>query len=280
MLSLEVWRAPLRPLLPGRCANCGGVRDGACTDCGLDPDATDTLHASMATELGCSNLCEAAEKAAKAGGHVLAIKLATAAFHQGGGPRARLLRLRELVRAEVPELAAEEAGDWVLQSGSPVPAITETLSRAGSRNAAILVLDKAMSAKRDATLLLLRSRFYLQEGEHLVAAEDAGMAANQGAGLVRKPALALLAEIVDGLHAEGRLDDALEAIEAGAPRTHREAKFAYRVACIHEEKGDLPTARKWFVHTLRLDRKHRGSRARLPAIEDRLGIASTLNSLG
>ncbi|HJN78200.1 MAG TPA: hypothetical protein QGF58_30085 [Myxococcota bacterium] len=282
-LSVERWRAPLRPLRAGRCANCGGVRasSGACTDCGLAHGEDANLHEDMASHLGCSTLCEAAEKAAKAGGHVLAIKLATAAFHHtAAGPRARLLRLRELVRAEVTELAAEEAGDWVLQGGSPVPAITETLSRAGSRDAAIAVLDKAIRARRDPTLLLLRARFYLQDGAYSVAAADAVVAATQGPSHVTKPALALLEEAVDALHAAGHLDTALAVIDAAASRTHREPGFTFRVACMHEERGELAAARKWFVHTLRIDREHRGARARLPAIEDRLGVASTMNSLG
>ena len=281
--AMEAWRAPLTVLVPGLCANCGIPRtaEEPCAGCGLGRAEEASLHAEMASGLGCESLCEAAEQAARRGGHVLAIKLATAAWHQGESkPRARLLRLRELVAADKEEQAAEEAGDWVLQSGSPVPAITETLSRAGSRNAAIHVLDKALAARQDPTLLLLRARFYLQEGEELVAAEDAGLAANTGGRHVSRPALALLAEIVDGLHAEGRLDEALAAIGSGAPLAHRHSKFTYRVACVHEERGEYAEARKWFVHTLRLDRQHRGARARLPDIEDRLGVASTLNSLG
>lgn len=282
-VAVERWRAPLAPLMPGGCANCGGLRDpsGLCVGCGLASGEDATLHHEMASSLGCATLCEAAEKASREGAHVLALKLATAAFqHDAAGPRARLLRLRELVHADASELAAQEAGDWVGEAGSPIPAITETLSRAGSRNAAIHVIDRALSNSKDPTLLLLRARFYLQEGEHTVAAEDAAEAVRTGPKHVVKPGLALLLEIVDALHAAGHLDDALAAIDAGVPRTHREPKFTFRVACIHEQSGRLAEARKWFVHTLRLDREHRGARGRLPRIEDELGVASTMNSLG
>ncbi len=281
--GLARWTAPLRPLVPGSCANCCGHRDreGTCTDCGMTRAEDSRLHRAMARKLGVPPLLAAVEAASDSGRQVMALKLATAAFlHAGDGDEARLLRIRQLSRVRRPDLAVAEAGDWVLQSGAPAARIARVLSDEGLSDEALDLLDAALSARHSHEVLLERARVYLELDEADIAVEDAAQVVREGARALLPRALEILEAVVDELLLFDKNDEALAAIDAARPRSHRHPPLAYRVGLAYENKAELALARRWFQQTLRLEKGHADAASRLEALEKRLHIASTLESLG
>ncbi len=281
--GLARWRAPLRPLVPGACANCGGERDraGDCLECRMGRTEDFRLHRAMARKLGVPPLIQAVDAASSSGRQVMALKLATAAFlHAGDGDEARLLRLRQLSRVRRPDLAVAEASDWVLQSGAPAARIARVLSDEGLSDEALDLLDAALSARHSDEVLLERARIYLELDEAEIAVEDAARVVREGRREVQAKALEILEAVVDELLLFDKSEQALAAIQAGAPRSHRHAPLAYRVGLAYENLAELALARRWFQQTLRLERGHADAASRLEALEKRLHIASTLDSLG
>lgn len=118
------WMAPLPPLLPGRCMNCGNRRDfEGCVNCGLTRDEDiqvhDELRQMVAPEL---NLLDAARTASRIGRRLIALKLATAAAAvnaDGQGDVARALRVWLLSAVGESQHALEDAKAWVENVDDP-----------------------------------------------------------------------------------------------------------------------------------------------------------------
>jgi len=120
----DTWDPPLRPLLPGRCWNCGERRDvDACVNCKLSKQEDIEVHDELrfmidpqATHL------KAAKEANARGRRLLALKLATAAAatnQDNEGETARALRVWLLAAVGEPQSALEDAKAWV--EGNPDP---------------------------------------------------------------------------------------------------------------------------------------------------------------
>ena len=250
-------------------------------DCGLGRSEDFKLHRAMARKLGVPPMLKAVDAASASGRQVLGLKLATAAFlHAGDGDEARLLRIRQLSRVRCPDLAVSEAEEWALQGEAPAHRIARILADEGLQDEALDLLDAALSARHRDELLLERARIYFEVDEAEIALEDAARLAREGSSEIARKALEIVESVADEHLLFDRSDEALAAIEQAAPRSHRHAPLAYRVGLAYENKAELATARRWFQQTLRLDKTHSDAAFRLEALEKRLHIASTLDSLG
>lgn len=116
--------APLPPLLPGRCMNCGNRRDfDGCVNCGLtreeDAQVHDELRQMVAPEL---NLLDASRQASRVGRRLIALKLATAAAateEDGKTDVSRALRVWLLSAVGEAQHALEDAKAWVENVDDP-----------------------------------------------------------------------------------------------------------------------------------------------------------------
>ncbi len=123
-VSEEDWMAPLTPLLPGRCMNCGERRDfDNCVNCGLthheDVQVHDELRFMVDPKV---THLDAARQASRMGRRLLALKLATAAAvlnEHGQGDVARALRIWLLSAIGEPQAALEDSTAWVETTQDP-----------------------------------------------------------------------------------------------------------------------------------------------------------------
>lgn len=114
----DSWDPPLRPLLPGRCWNCGERRDvDACLNCKLSRQEDIEVHDELRFMIDPhANHLKAAKEANARGRRLLALKLATAAAasnENGEGETARALRVWLLSAVGEPQSALEDAKAWV-----------------------------------------------------------------------------------------------------------------------------------------------------------------------
>jgi tetratricopeptide (TPR) repeat protein len=120
----EDWMAPLRPLLPGRCWNCGDRRDfDNCVNCGLSKHEDVQVHDELRFMVDPhASLLDAARTASRIGRRLLALKLSTAAAatnENGQGEVARALRIWLLGAVGEPVSSLEDAEKWVETQQDP-----------------------------------------------------------------------------------------------------------------------------------------------------------------
>lgn len=123
-VSEEDWMPPLRPLIPGRCLNCGDRRDfDNCVGCGLSRHEDLQVHDELRFMVDPNaNHLDAARTASRIGRRLLALKLATAAAatNEGGqGEVARALRIWLLSAIGEPQSSMEDAESWVETQQDP-----------------------------------------------------------------------------------------------------------------------------------------------------------------
>lgn len=124
IVAEEDWMAPLLPLIPGRCVNCGERRNqDTCPNCGLtraeDGQVHDELRFMVSPQ---HNLFECARIANKHGRRLMALKLATAASaanEDEQGEQARALRIWLLAAIGEQQAAIEDGRAWVESSQDP-----------------------------------------------------------------------------------------------------------------------------------------------------------------
>lgn len=147
----EDWHVPLQFPRAGCCWNCGGLRQGGrCVDCGLseheDRQVHDELRQLIHPE---ADLLTAGRLAAEGGRQLLALKLATAATHEGARPDdARELRIRLLMALGALEPAALDAKAWTHDAGAGSPVAWtlagETLMAVGRGSEAVDRFQRAL----------------------------------------------------------------------------------------------------------------------------------------
>lgn len=127
----EDWMAPVMPYVPGRCINCGERREyDTCPNCGLNRDEDAQVHDELRFMVSPDHsLFDAARIANKAGRHLMALKLATAATaldKDGNADRAHALRIWILSAIGENQAAVEDARLW--SEGSQDPPIIALIS--------------------------------------------------------------------------------------------------------------------------------------------------------
>ncbi|MBT3223713.1 MAG: hypothetical protein HN348_31985 [Proteobacteria bacterium] len=118
ILVEEDWTAPLQPLQPGRCMNCGDQRRiGVCRSCGFSEEEDKQVHEELREHVDPScTLLDAARTASKQGRRLIALKLATAAARQEtgtNGDAARGLRVWLLSALGEKAAALADSKAWV-----------------------------------------------------------------------------------------------------------------------------------------------------------------------
>lgn len=160
----EDWVAPLLPLLPGRCVNCGGDRQfGTCVVCGLTAEDDEAVHDELRQLISPThNLYAAARAASGMGRRLIALKLATAGAASnadGQGETARAMRIWLLSAIGEPSAALDDAKAWVERSASPSALAWASLGQqqqqGGFPGAAAEAYLKALQL--DPTMLRLRA---------------------------------------------------------------------------------------------------------------------------
>ncbi len=157
--------APIMPLIPGRCVNCGARRaSDVCTNCGLSRDEDRQVHDELRFMVSPKHtLFETARIANRAGRRLMALKLCTAAAafdEHGKGDAARALRIWILAAMGDQNAALEDAKAWVESTNDP-PALAwasygQQLQHGAFPGAAADAYHKAL--KKDARQFTIRAR--------------------------------------------------------------------------------------------------------------------------
>jgi tetratricopeptide (TPR) repeat protein len=131
--------APLAPMTPGRCLNCGDRRkDDGCENCGLSREEDLQVHDELRQMIaGHMDLLQAAREASRQGRRLLGLKLATAAAsetHDERGDIARALRVWLLAAIGEPQHALNDAQAWVESQPDPAALAWASLGQQQQQN--------------------------------------------------------------------------------------------------------------------------------------------------
>jgi len=123
-IAEEDWMVPLMPITPGRCINCSERRDFEnCVNCGLTREEDTQVHDELRFMVSPNHgLYESARIASRAGRHLIALKLATAACatnDAGMGEASRALRIWLLSAIGEPASALDDSKAWVDNTPDP-----------------------------------------------------------------------------------------------------------------------------------------------------------------
>jgi len=261
----EDWMAPLQPLLPGRCLNCGERRDfDNCVGCGLTQHEDVQVHDELRfmVDPNASQL-DAARIASRVGRRLLALKLSTAAAatnERGQGEVARALRIWLLSAIGEPQAALEDSKAWVeatqdpsamawasygqqLQNGAFPGGAADAYERALKKNPN----QHAIRARRAGLLLQLG-----RSGQ--AAAEIIRVFTSEG---VDDNSLGLALQVGEDLcnmyEAQYRDDEIERIVEYAADHVERSATLLAHRARVAAQQGDTSSAKRDLKKARRLD---------------------------
>lgn len=260
----EDWVAPLLPLVPGRCVNCGGDRQhGTCTVCGLTSEDDAAVHDELRQLVApTQNLFHAARAASGMGRRLIALKLATAAAASnvdGQGEMARALRIWLLSSLGEPAAALEDAKAWVERTAQPSALAWASLGQqqqqAGSPGAAVEAYHKALQI--DPSMLRLRAaRAQLlmgmsREGQALEEAMRVfeGQADDNAIGI----AIGVAEQLAYKMETSFRDDEIQRLLERAGVHVDRSAHLLAHRARLAALNGDEANARKDLKKARRLN---------------------------
>ncbi|MBN2799523.1 MAG: tetratricopeptide repeat protein [Deltaproteobacteria bacterium] len=123
-MLVEDWTAPVRPIGPESCTNCGDLyQDGKCRNCGLSREENVDVHNELRDMVDPTlTHLQAARVAHRAGRLLMALKLSTSAMvlnEDNQRSVARAHRIWLLREAQEGAAALAEAQTWVERSSSP-----------------------------------------------------------------------------------------------------------------------------------------------------------------
>jgi len=261
----EDWMAPLMPLLPGRCMNCGERRDfDNCVGCGLTHHEDVQVHDEMRfmVDPNATHL-DAARYASRIGRRLLALKLATAAAamnERGQGEVARALRIWLLSAIGEPQAALEDAKAWVETTQDPSAmawaSYGQQLENGGYSGGAADAYEKAL--KKDVRQHAIRARragLLLQLGRGgQAASEVARVFMAEG---VDDTSLALAITVAEDLcnryESQYRDDEVVRMLEYAADYADRSATLLAHRARVAAQQGDASRAKRDLKAARRLD---------------------------
>lgn len=295
-IAIASWTAPLEPLRPNHCANCGGPRelpDGVtisgggvripsprCTRCGLSADEDLRHHQDIITRLGESTFADAAERASRTGRHVLALKVATAGAYYGEDrDRSRAQRIRELERVGASEVAQADVRAW-LETARPLTAtclrIVELQVKARQHQAALSTLNEGLRrSPTDRALLLRLAQLHheLDDEQHAIPLALRCLGPEDEHSLA---ALEIVLVYAEALLQDHRANESADLINRAAPYAHRNARATFTLAQAEHKRGQSSEARRWLRQTLGLNPAHEAAVELMRSIEQEMGIATTV----
>jgi tetratricopeptide (TPR) repeat protein len=283
--KVEQWAIPwVCPVVEDQCVNCGmriiptrrrgapvlrGEPKGRCETCQFTPEETSTLHEQLVAAHPEKNYLKAAEMASESGRHVLATKLATAAWVWGTEEDrvvARVLRIESMASLGRLDAALDDAYVWS-EADAPMAIwsiIAELERRNGNWEACGRALKYALrwdpndvGTLLEYTDVLLHfddRREALDVIDTLLEAKDAELYAN---------AVALLCEVGDRYESEGEAVLALEVVSRLAEKINQHPAATWLSARVAARQEDPNAAVKWLERTLELDPDHAEAAAAL-----------------
>lgn len=283
--KVESWAIPiLCPVQPDQCVNCGkkviptrrpgaplmrGEPKGRCEGCQFTPEETLALHEQLVAAHPEKNYLKAAEMASELGRHVLATKLATAAWVWGNPDDrvvARVLRIESLAALGRLDAAIDDAYQWS-ESDAPMEiwSIVAELERQNDNwEGAGRALEYALRwdpndvgtlfeyadvllhfDDRRGALDVLDSLLEVKDPETVTKAAD------------------LVCEIGDRYEADDEPILALETLARLGGEVERLTRAAWLSARIAARQEDSSAAIKWLEKTIELDPEHGDAAAAL-----------------
>ena len=260
----EDWVAPLMPLIPGRCTNCGDRRDfDNCVNCGLNREEDAQVHDELRFMIAPSqNLLESSRIAARSGRLLMALKLATSAAsvnEDDKGDVARALRVWLLSRLGENSAALEDARVWVEGQNDP-PAVAwasygQQLQTGQFPGAAADAYDKAL--RKDRTQHAIRAR----RAQLLMQLHREGQALDEACRVFEAQAddqsieiaLAVAEELCALWESQLRDDEIGRMLARAGPYVERSAKLLSHRARLAANGGDVSGAKKDLKRARRLN---------------------------
>lgn len=257
----EDWYAPLMPMVPGHCMNCGDRRDmDTCRNCGLTRDEDLQVHDELRQMVAPThNLLNAARAASRVGRRLIALKLATAAAYQneeGHKDRARALRIWLLAAIGEPKYALEDARAWVEQEPDPSALAWASLGQqqkhSGFVGAAAESFRKALALDPKQHMIRAeRAKLLIEMNREGQAVEDACVVLEEGGDKAVEVAMPVAESLCDKFEAGLRDDEIARIIERAGPHVEKSAALLghrARLAAIDgntsASKRDLKRAKK------------------------------------
>ena len=252
VLAIEDWHVPASPMRAGRCRNCGGVRyQGACLDCGLSEEEDREVHEELrslvhptADHLACARLAMAM------GRRLIALKLATAAAHDGPQRSvARALRISLLRQVGEQRAALGDARQWTVESPSEAGAwasFAEQLIGSDRRGEAIAAFQKALELEPEAHRVRARlAQLYLELGRWGQAQTTAReVLAQKGDREATLAALDVIARYVELLIRRGEVRSVEEILKGLGQRSRRHPTFLCASAWLAWRNDNVSLARR------------------------------------
>ncbi len=259
-LASEDWHLPREPPRRGSCRNCGATRRGSfCTGCGLtereDAEVHDELRQLIDPD---QDLLSCAVLAAEGGRKLIALKLATAAVHEGGGDLARLFRLSLLEDLGELEVALTDCQSWTReepQSGPGWTAMGEMLLANMRTGDALSAFLKALAYSPGDHLTRARV------AQHLFHAERFGQAREQAERVLgaecseeaRGMALDVLVLYTRRLMVQGDVAAVRELVDSLAEEVNSNATLMAVAAWMRWKEGNIEDARTALREAYKLD---------------------------
>ena len=264
VVAVEDWHIPATAMREGRCRNCGGIfhRD-ACLDCGLSSAEDREVHEELralvhptAHQLACARLAMAM------GRRLIALKLATAAAHDGATPEvARTLRVNLLQQIGEENAALADARQWTADhpgSASAWATFASQLVLRGRVGEAVAAFRKALDIDPDANRVRAKlAQLYLdleRFGQAQAAARRVlSQPGDREATLAALEVMARYVELLIRQEDTGAVDEVIEAL---GPRSRRHPVFLCASAWLALHKGNTSAARRELKQARKLAAEH------------------------
>jgi hypothetical protein len=253
-MAEEDWVAPVMPLLPSSCMNCGERREhGVCGSCGLTRQEDLQVHEELRQVVGAgTTLLAAAREASKQGRRLMALKLATAAAgtnEQGEGDVARALRVWLLAAIGENLSALEDGKAWVENHTDP-PALAwasvgQQYQQQGFPGAAADAYAKSLQKDpRQQVIRARRAQLLLQMSRDGQAFEEAGQVFDLGGDQQAvATALGVYEQMAERFEKDLREEEVERLIKRAGVWVNQSAKMLVHRARISALANDLAAAK-------------------------------------
>ncbi|NCG19711.1 MAG: hypothetical protein GWP91_11950 [Rhodobacterales bacterium] len=257
--------APMMPLIPGRCVNCGDRQEyDVCTNCGLSREEDKQVHDELRFMVSPEHtLFETARIANRAGRRLMALKLCTAAAafnEQGKGDAARALRIWILAAIGDQGSALEDSKAWVESTTAP-PAVAwasygQQLQHGAFPGAAADAYHKALKLDaRQFTIRARRAQLLMQLTREGQALDETIKVLEHGSGeeTAIKIAISVAEDLCDRFEQQLRDDEIERLIDYGGVHVEFSAKLLGHRARLAAVNGDASGAKRDLKKARKLD---------------------------
>lgn len=264
-IAEEDWMAPVIPVIPGRCMNCGDRRErGVCQNCGLsqreDLEVHDELRQVVSPN---ATLLAAAREASRQGRRLIALKLATAAAmtnEDGQGETARALRIWLLAAIGETVAALEDAKAWVEHSKDATAlawaCLGQQYQHSGFPGSAAEAYGRSLQKDgRQHNIRARRANIMMGMRREGQACDEAAMVlgAEGPDDQAIQLALEVLDQLADRYEQQLRDDEVERMLTLAGPHADRSAKLVAQRARLAALNGDVNAAKRDLKLAKKLD---------------------------